>query len=97
MNEEKWQSLVLVIKQIAKDKGITNAVIAEKTGFQQSNVNRMLNAKYPPKLDNFITLCQTVGITLFFEDKEGNTDLNLAMEKAINELGRRPNNNLSKN
>lgn len=50
------------VRQTAIDKGITDQQIADATGFLQPNVNRMLNGKYVPRLDNFVKLCEAVGI-----------------------------------
>ena len=93
---ESWKMLLLLLKKIAQQKHITNMLIAERTGMKQSNVNRMLNAKFPPTLVNFMALAKAIGVNFFFEDQEGTSDLNKAFEDAMTELGRRadklPNN-----
>ena len=43
---------------------ISQGQIAEKTGFIQSNISRMLSGKYPPTLDNLIALCNAVGLKI---------------------------------
>lgn len=64
LNEEKYKEarrlLCLYLKDLAKEKGISNQQIADKTGFQQSNVNRMLNGRYSPSLDNFLRLAEAL-------------------------------------
>lgn len=62
------------LREQMETKGITQAMIAEKTGFTQSNISRMLSAKYPPTLDNFITLCEAVNCYLFVIEKEAKDD-----------------------
>lgn len=89
-NEQHWRLLVLMLKNIAKEKGITRDQIAEATGMQASNISRIFSLKYGPTLQNFIAIAQAVGVNFFFEDKEGNTDLVKAFEDAMEELGRRP-------
>ncbi|NLT51948.1 MAG: helix-turn-helix transcriptional regulator [Ignavibacteria bacterium] len=89
MNEKNWQVLVLLLKEIAKQKGITQQQIADKTGLLQSGIARTFSLRSCPKLDYFLQLADAIGVNFFFEDKEGKTDLNVAFEKAMNELGRR--------
>lgn len=42
-----------------------------------------------PTLPTFLEIAKAIGINFFFEDKESKTDLNLAMEKDMEALGRR--------
>mgnify|MGYP002141786480 FL=1 len=63
------------IREQIDAKGITQDMIAKKTGFTQSNISRMLSAKYPPTLDNFITLCEAANCFLFIIDKNAEDDL----------------------
>lgn len=92
MNENKssWEILVLLLKKIAKDKGITQEEIAQKTGLLQSNVSRVFSLAYVPRLDTFLAIAGAIGVNFFLEDKEGTTDLSVMFEKAMTELGRRP-------
>lgn len=41
---------------------ITQEEAAEKSGFIQSNISRMLAGKYAPSIDQILTLCQAVGL-----------------------------------
>lgn len=87
--DEQWKLFVFLIKIIAEDKGIEQAEIAEKTGFTQSNVSRMLSCKYKITLPNFLKLAKAVGVNFFIQSQDEETDLNIAFEKAMAELGRR--------
>ena len=89
-NEQYWRLLVVSLKIIAESKGITQEQIAEATGLKQSNVSRIFSTKYSPSLHNFIAIARAVGVNFFFEDRDGTTDLNRIFEKAMEELGRRP-------
>lgn len=40
MSKEYWKVLVLLLKEIADEKGITQLEIAEKTGLLQSNISK---------------------------------------------------------
>lgn len=86
----QWQLLVLILKNIAEDKGITQQKIADLTGMHQSSVARFFQAKFKPRLDVFLEIAKAVKVNFFFEDKESNTDLNLMFEKAMEQIGRRP-------
>jgi len=91
INENSWKVLVLMLKNIAEDKGITQEQIAEITGLQQSNISRVFSLRYCPTLQTFLTIATAIRVNFFFEDKDSTTELNVMMEKAMAELGRRPN------
>ena len=93
---EQWKLLVLILKEIAESKGITQNQIAEQTGLLQSNVSRFFSLKYKPILDTFLQIAKAIKVNFFFEDTESKTDLNIAFERAMTELGRRSQ-NLPKN
>ncbi len=88
---EQWMLLVLLLKEIADKKGITQGQIAEQTGLIQSNINRFFSLKYKPTLDTFLQISKALKVNFFFEDQEDKTDLNLCFEKAMEQLGRRVN------
>lgn len=90
IHEESWKPLVLLVKKIADEKGITHETIADRTGLQRSNVTRMFQLKYCPSLQNFLLILRAVEVNIFFEDRESKTDLNVLFEKAMTDLGRRP-------
>lgn len=84
-----WQLFVLLLKHMANQKGITYQQIADETGLKQPNVARIFSCKYKPNLDLFIRIAKAIGVNFYFEDQDGGSDLNVAFEKAMNELGRR--------
>lgn len=86
---EQWMLLVLLLKEIAEQKGITQLQIAEKTGLIQSNISRFFSLKYKPTLDTFLQVAKAIKVNFFFEDQEDKSDLNLCFEKAMEQLGRR--------
>jgi transcriptional regulator with XRE-family HTH domain len=79
INEEKYKEarkmLCQYLYQLAKEKGITQEEIAEKTGFTRNNVSRMLSGRYSPSLDNFIRLAEAIDSYFFVIDKEADDDL----------------------
>lgn len=90
-NSNNWKVFVLLLKEIAEQKGISQNQIAEKTGLLQSNISRMFALRYCPTLDTFLKVSQAIEVNFFFHDKSDKTELNLAFEKAMQELGRRNN------
>jgi transcriptional regulator with XRE-family HTH domain len=90
IHEETWKALVLTLKYIAEDKGIRQETIAERTGFTQSNISRIFALKYCPTLQTFLSIATAIEINFFFQDREDKSELNVMFEKAMTELGRRP-------
>lgn len=86
---EQWMLLVLLLKEIAEKKGITQGQIAEQTGLIQSNISRFFSLKYKPTLDTFLQVAKAIKVNFFFKDQEDKTDLNQCFEKAMESLGRR--------
>lgn len=89
-NEQHWKLLVQLLKEIADEKGITQLEIAEKTGLLQSNISRAFSLSVIPRLDTFLAIAKAIEVNFFFEDKKGITDLTMLFERAMSELGRRP-------
>lgn len=83
------QALLLMLHEIAKAKGLSHEDIANDIGWDRANVTRILNARYLPRLDNFLLLSKAIGVNFFFECKNSETDLTTIFEKAMTQLGRR--------
>ena len=88
--DQQWKLLVLLLKEIAESKGITQNQIGEIAEMHQSHVSRFFALKFPPNLNTFLNIAKSIKVNFFFEDQEGKTDFNVAFEKAMTELGRRP-------
>lgn len=89
--DEQWKLFVLLLKELAiKKYGKSYAnKLAEETGFHYNNIYRMFDCKYKITLANFLKLAKPLGINFFFQSRDEETNLNLAFEKAMEELGRR--------
>lgn len=78
INEEKYKEarklLLGYLAEIAKQKNITQEEIAQKTGFTQNNVSRMLSGRYSPSLDNFMRLAEAIDAYFFVVDKDAKDD-----------------------
>lgn len=58
------QKLLWQIKAHMEANNITQQEAADKCGWQQQTVQRMLNGDFGPKLDNLLMLCDAVGYRL---------------------------------
>jgi len=67
--QEETRMLLNKLKEYAYEKGITEQHIADKTGFIQSNVNRLFEGKYMPLLDNFLQLAEVIGYQIELKEK----------------------------
>jgi DNA-binding phage protein len=87
--DKQWKLLVLLLQQIAEQKGLTQQIISEKSEMHQSHISRFFALKYAPDIRTFLKVAKAIEVNFFFEDRESKPDLNIAMEKAMEELGRR--------
>ena len=87
--EQSEKLLLALLKEIAKDKGLSIQDLSERTGFQPTNMSKILNGGYSPTLKVFLKIAHAVEVNFFLEDKESKTNLNVMMEKAMDSLGRR--------
>ena len=67
--DQQWQLLVLLLKEITESKGITQQKIADQTGLLQSNISRFFRAKYTPRIDVFLKIAKAVSVNFILEDK----------------------------
>ncbi len=65
-NNEHWKVLVLRLKEIADNKGITQLEISERTGMLQSAVSRFFSLKFKPTLETFLQVAQALKVNFFF-------------------------------
>ena len=90
MDDQQWKLFVSLLHQIAIDSGITNEQIAAETGLHSSNISRMWSLQYSPSIKQFLQVAKACKVNFFFESKEAKTDLNILMERAMADIGRRP-------
>lgn len=92
---QQARAILLYLKEVAKDKGITDTRIAELSGLNRPNVSRafgVINNDYMPELDTVLRITYALDIKLFFEDTQtdSQTDHAKLFEQAMEALGRRP-------
>lgn len=83
MDKQNWKVLVLLLKEIAEKKGITQEEIAESTGLHRSNVSRVFSVRYKPNLDTFLKLCKAVKVNAVIEDKGSSIELEALIQKVV--------------
>jgi transcriptional regulator with XRE-family HTH domain len=88
---EQWMLLVLLLKEIAEEKKISQEEIANNSEMHQSHISRFFSLKYKPNLDTFLKVAKAIKVNFFFQDQEDKSDLNQCFEKAMEQLGRRVN------
>ncbi len=85
--EPTSRALVLLIKKIAESKGITQLEMSEKSGIAQSNVSATFAGLRTPNLSTFVKLCSAVGVRIFIEDRDEQSDLSKLFQEAMDEVG----------
>jgi len=86
---EQWKLLVFLLDEIRQQKGLSNLKVSELSGIAPAHTSRFFSCKFSPTLPTFLKIAKAIGVNFFFEDKESKVDFNIAMEKAMEQLGRR--------
>lgn len=85
-HDEQWQLLVLSLKLIAEEKGISQEELAVKTGLQQSNISRVFGLKYAPSMRVLLKIASALDLYLALADKTGLLDGDQVLNKAVIKL-----------
>ena len=72
---EAQKMLIQYLVTTAIEKGITQEMIAERTGYKQSSISRMLSGRFNPSLKTFINIANAIDCYLFVIDKHANDNL----------------------
>jgi DNA-binding phage protein len=64
MEEEKWKILILLLREIAKEKKITHLDIAIKTGMDSAHITHIFNLKHKPRLDIVFKIADTLDMNI---------------------------------
>jgi len=57
-------ALVLYLKEVAQRRGLTNQQLADKTGIDRPQINRILNGQKTPTLASFFKIADALGVRL---------------------------------
>jgi len=66
--QDKRNELCSLIKKVATSKGITQDLIAERSGIARNNINKMLSGKHSMLLDNFIKIIESIDCSIVLKD-----------------------------
>lgn len=67
-NIQRWEDLVAELRHAAEQKGITQEVIAERTGLLQSNISRLFALKYSPTLKIIVLIAGAINVKIKIEE-----------------------------
>lgn len=81
-----WKVYVLLLKEVALEKKITQELISDRTGLIQSNVSRIFALKYRPTLDTYLKIADAIGLRIRIEDIDNIINVNDCFYKITNEL-----------
>jgi len=66
---ENRKKLIAKIQQIMAQEKVTQTELAERTGYLQSNLSRILSCKYAPSIDIILDIATALGYDLTFSRK----------------------------
>lgn len=90
--DHRWQILVLLLKEVCRDRDITQEKLSELTGLKQASISRVFSLKFSPNLRTYMLIAGALNLNVFFEPQDSDSDLSKAFERAMSQLGRRPDN-----
>jgi DNA-binding phage protein len=65
---DKWQDVIIYLREIAKEKGISQQAIAEKIGGKRTAINRIFMLKVCPTIETVRLICVALDINIKFEE-----------------------------
>jgi DNA-binding phage protein len=71
MEEEKWKILILLLREIAKEKKITHWDIAIETGIDRAHITHVFNLKNKPGIDTVFKIADAIDIDIFVKTRNG--------------------------
>ena len=83
---QHWKVLVLMLKEIAQQKGKSIQSIADDIGMKQPNLSRIFNLKHAPSIKIIGLIAHSIGVMVTFQDKDSKTDLAQAVKNVANHL-----------
>lgn len=90
--EEHWKVFARLLKHTAESKNISIAGLARDTEMSRSTINRFFNLEFCLRFDYVLRIMKALELNIFIETRDSDTDINKLFEKAMDDLGRRPDN-----
>jgi uncharacterized UPF0146 family protein len=69
--QEKWKILVLLLREIAKEKNITYDDIYSETQIFYSNLSDIFNLKHAPGIKHLFKITDALGLDIYIETRDG--------------------------
>lgn len=63
-NENNWRDLILKLREIAKEKNMTQQDLADVTGFKQQYISRMFVLQNSPSIENAMKIASALGVSI---------------------------------
>ena len=76
-SEKEYQMMFERLKDICKQRNITNYALAKATNLSNSSISNLMNGKTTPKVDTLLRICSALDITiveLIGEDEKFNAE-----------------------
>lgn len=68
LQSEDWKEIVTQLRDISIEKGITQDMIAYKSGMLQSSVSRIFALQFIPKLSTIISIAKALEVDIIVKD-----------------------------
>lgn len=70
---DTWKSYIKVLEEYSKDKyGVDYiSVLSNKSGFKENTLKRIFGLKYPMKINDFVELSNSIGLSIFMKNELG--------------------------
>lgn len=72
---DDWKEIVTQLRDISIEKGITQDMIAYKSGMLQSSVSRIFALQFIPKLSTIISIAKALEVDIIVKDDKINAIL----------------------
>lgn len=61
---ENWHEIVDQLRSAAEEKNLTQIELEQRTGVLQTNISRIFQKKYVPKISTLLTLAEAIGVEI---------------------------------
>lgn len=65
---EDWQQLVVRLREIAKEQGITQDIIALRTGMKQHSISRIFSLNFSPKISTLVSIAKALKVEIVVQE-----------------------------
>lgn len=69
--KEKWKILILLLREIAKEKNITLDELYQKTQIEQSNLSHIFNLDHGIGIKRLLKITDALGLDIYIKTQDG--------------------------